>query len=637
VLDPQSASPGGSGAELLREIDSPRRRAARFKRWFKDSHDAFQLWRDRAIESYKFVSGEQWSDEDIVELDRQKRPHLTINKILGPVLFLEGMQRQQRQEPKILPVEGSDVRPAELMGALYKWVGTNSREDVVDSKVFSDKIITGLGYWKLGLDFDDSPEGTVSWERVSPLSVFPDPSFLEVGWKHAKYVIHAMWFSLEDAMERWPDHAEKIKAQFGEWAGGITGGGGGGTSTGAFGGGEELGDSMADARLFWDNETQRVRILEAWYKERPMTEVAVLRETGEVEADPERVSLMREKVEAFEGFSDSVMFDSRPVIQVKVAHILNETLLSDELSPYEDQCFPVFPTIGFHFHRTPMGIVEPMKDPQREKNKRRSVMVDLVKRAPLSGFLNKREGGARNTEITEFANGVGAVINYDQQPPTPIPPPDIPQTLVFLDGRSDQEIRDVVNINNEMMGAGNTRVISGRAIDARQRGGATVQEPMLESFVQDKDPAVRFCISMIQQFMPPETAHRILGTMVVRDPQLGAAPIVQQGQQSPQGMMELQRVLSKAYDERFDVAVGTKPFEPSFQIHRLKVLSELAQQFGSYMPPQVLLNAGKNAGLLTEEDAQMVLQHIAQQQAMQQMTVMGAAQSGSGVPGEALK
>ncbi len=595
------------------EGEDPRKRAVRFKRWFEDSHRTFSTWREKAIESYKFVSGDQWSDSDLEKLQKQKRPALVINKILSPVLFLLGVQRQQRQEPKILPFEASDVRLAELMGVLYKWTSTRCREDVVDSAVFADKIITGLGYWKIRLNFDSSLEGEIWWERISPLAVFPDPNFLDGGWDSAHYVIHATWWTLEEAKEQWPDHAEAIEKQYGEWLHS------GGSSNVSFGGGEDAGDSLAGDRLFWDRETQRVRVLEIWYKQRASTQVAVNPETGEVVSDP---MMMQQGQVAMAG---------RRVTEIRVANVLDELLLSDEASPYQEPVFPIFPTMGFYFWKTPFGIVEPMKDPQREKNRRRSTMVEMVQRSSLSGFFNKREGGANNDDIKNYGAGSGIVINYDNTPPTQISPPELPQTLVFLDAKADNELRDVTNIHNEMLGNTSQRFVSARAIEARQRSGLTVQEPLLESFVQDKEPAVRFAISLIQQFMPIPTALRILGNIVARSPEMPAAGMIAQ---SP--YEELRALLSDAFSTKYDALVGTKPFEPSIQIQRWNVLSELAQTYQGQIPPDVLVEAARDAGLLSESTAARTLAHVQKMQALQDATALSAAQSGSGVPSEAI-
>jgi len=628
----QAAAGSSDTGILLRDLKGDRLRADRFKRWFMQSHDTFQEWRRKAIESYEFVSGKQWSDADLEKMQRQKRPALVINKVLGPIQFLSGVQRQQRQEPKILPFESTDVRPAELMGVLLKWVGMVSREPVIDSHVFQDKIITGLGFWKCIVEFDDAdkPEGEILWQRVSPLSVYPDPQFLDEGWNKANYCIHAVWMKHEDAVARWPDKKTQIERQVGEWLSGTSSG-----SNALFGGGHDSGDSLADWRLFWDKDTQMVRVLEVWYRETAIVDVAINNEDGQITTDPQRVRLLRELVKATPGAEEQITFTRRPVKRMRLAHVLDEILLDDEDSPYEAKEFPLFPTVGFYWWRQPLGLVEIMKDPQREKNVRRSTMVDMVRRSAHSGWYNRRNGGAKTKELEDFANGNGVVINFESERPEQLRPPELPQTLVFLEGRSDQEIRDVVNINNELLGNTTQRTISGRAIEARQRSGLTVQEPLLESFEQDKEPAVRFMIRLIQQFMPISQATRVLGAFLARQPATPQASVIENIQ--AEGQMELERVLSEAFSTEFDVVIDSRSFEPSINQQRWQVLLELATNFPGQIPPNVLIDAAKDAGLVGDADAEQIRSHVQKQEQLQDATAVGALQSGTVPPTETIQ
>lgn len=611
---------------LLRDLDDDRKKAQRFKTWFTQSFQATDRWRQDAIESLNFVQGNQWSDDDLAKMRAAHRPTLVINKILSPVLFLLGMQRQQRTEPQILPFEAGDVRKAELMGSLLKWVSQRSREPVVDSKVFMKTIVTGLGFWKIGLDPNEL-EPECLWEELSPLAVFPDPNWIDSGWEAAEYVEQATWYTIERAMADFPKHKDRIRMRFGEWLDSDGSSGRFSISSGEF-----AGDTMASDRLFWDAETQRARIVEVWYKKRVKVEVAINRLTQEVEDDEERVERLKEAVAQDPQLAQGIAFIRQEIPRIRVAWFLDEILLDDQESPYREQCFPIFPSVGHLFWRDPFGVVSPMKDSQREINARRSTIVEMVKRAALSGFFNKKTTGADSQDLENYASGVGKVINYDSDIPTAIEPPQLPQTLVFLDTRASQEIREIPNITNELTGLGSQRTISGRAISARQQGAQVVQQPLLESFTQAKEPAVRFAISLIQEYFTVEKAMRVLGSVAARQPQSPEAQMLAQIQ-----IQELQDLLQGTFEAKFDVSIGQKPFDPSQKRQIWDVLLELAQTFGPAIPPDVLIDAAKEAGYLSEEHANRIAAHAQQQQALQQQAAISAAQSGSPPPAEAIQ
>lgn len=607
-----------SSTNLMREITDQVELVRRLKEWFRHSYETSLDWRQRAIEAYRFAGNLQWEDGDLARLRAERRPALTINKVLAPVLFLAGAQRQQRTEVKLLGFEAGDYRKAELMQALVKWVGQQSREEEIDSKVFVDKIVTGLGFWKLDVDFIDAPDGDIRWARVSPLAIFCDPNWVDNGWKASRFVFHALWRELGELIDEYPDHEDQIRSQYGEWINGE-----GRFGAGMMAGrarGEEAGDSFANRRMFWDAETQRARVLECWFTETEKIPVAYDSQTGHVETDPENVATIKRLLKTPEGqaLSQRLSVMDRPVKHIKVAHLLNDVLLDDggeaADSPYDHPSFPIFPALGYQFWEHPFGIVEPMKDPQREINRRRSSIIEIVRRMPHAGWTNHKTLGAKTEDIEQYAQGSGFVINFEQQAPQQVRPPELPQTLVYLERANSQEIRDVVNINAELTGNTTQRTVSGRAIEARQRGGMTVQEPLMESFDNEKQEAVLFLVTLIQQFTSMPKALRILGALAFRDP---TGDVAQQTQGMDQ--MTLMQTLSEAFSTRFDVYVKSQPYHPSVQAEKWDNMTELAQTpMGQMIPPKAYVQAGVDAGFIDEDVAQMILQQIQQQEQAQQ-------------------
>lgn len=611
----------GSEERTLQELTQPQQKVWRFKQWFEQSHRAFDRWRAEALESRRFVSGEQWSDGDLERMKSSTRPALVINKILPRVLFLSGMQRSQRMEPEILPQESGDSRHAELMGTLLKHFGALSHEPVVDSRVFMHKIVDGLGYWKVTWSYDYDLEGQLRWERVDPLAIFPDPNWLDQGWEAAEYAIHATWLTLAQATHEWPEHRQAIRAQFGEWLNESVGG----TRSG-YGAGEFAGDSLSGERAFWDRETQRIRLLEVWYKQRVKVPAALVGE--EIITDPERVALLKLVVERDPSARAEVRFVRVPICRVRVAYLLDDVLLSDAPSPYDEPCFPLFPDLGYYWTGRPFGIVEPLKDLQREKNKRRSTIIEMIMRAALSGWYNPASGGAKTADLENYAAGLGKIINYQTTKPEPIKAPELPQTLVFLDTQADRDMDSVSNIHAELLGTTTQRTVSGRAIRARQESGLIVQEPLLEGFAQAKEPAVRFAVGLIRQLLSPPRALRILGTRARRDTAGPEAEMLQQME-----LADVLDLLQGAFDERYDVVVGQKPFQPSSGQQKWQVIAEMLAQFGEWIPPEVAASAAVGAGLLSEEEGQQTVQWIKMKLGMEQQQAQGGASpAGPGGP-----
>jgi hypothetical protein len=607
----------------LERRDDDKKFADQITTWFSDSARQTDVWRQQAIESYEFVSGQQWRAEDLDELGG--RPCLTINKILGPVLFLLGVQRQKRTDVTLLPATGGDsVKGAQLMTALLKYIARASRENQLDDTIFADKIITGLGYRKVVLDYTHDPDGLPAWERPHPLSIFGDPNWFDLGWDAAEYVIHAMWMTRQAAQDQFPEFHEQIASQFGEWLSENSSRFGSDAGTG-----EGAGDSWSAERLFWDPDTQRIRLLECWYRRRLNVTVVRNQVTGDVSGDPDKVKALRARLKAMPHAAGDFQFFKRPVSMVRRAYVLNSLLLEDEPSPFDAPEFPIWPTVGYYFWRNPFGVVHPMKDPQREKNRRRSTIVEIVQKMPLGGFFNKRADGAKSEDIRKFGAGEVAEIPYENTPPQRIPPPELPQTLVWLEQQADRDVEDVSQIHRELLGNTTQKTVSGKAIEARQRGGMTTQEPLLESFLTDKEPAIKFMVRAIQQYMPVAKALRILGTLAAREQQAAAAaPPPVAGQPAQPGTVgpilqdpgaDVVRLLQDAMLAEYDVAVdASKPWETTVQMAMWDSVREIMREFPGYIPPEVAVDKARDAGIIGEDDAMKILAYAQQKLAAEQ-------------------
>lgn len=623
-----------SAEDTIERIRGQRSKVRLLKDWLRSSYEANEPWRTKSVESYRFAKGDQWSTEDLAMLREQGRPALVLNKMLTPINFLCGLQRQQRSQVKLLPMEAGDVRGIEFMQGLLKWVGVNCREHEIDSWVFQDKVICGRGFWKVGIDYRQDVAGQLRWWRLNPLSVFTDPNWPECEWDETKFVGHATWYGLREALDEWPEHREVIRDQFGEWLG----------QGGAFGAGPassahpgDTGDPWADRRMFWDPETQRVRVVEVWYRVSQRVQVLHDQETGQATANPDEVGYARELIAANPLLKDRLTIMPRVVQRVKVCKLLNDVILDELDSPYDAPGFPIFCDPGYYFWEEHFGIVEPMKDPQRETNKRRSSIMEIVRRMPHSGFLNPNQGGAKRDDLVNFANGSGVVIGFDSTPPTTLTPPDIPQSLVYLERATAEEIKSIPNINAEMVGAGTQRTVSGRAIEARQRGGLTVQDSLLETHDHAKQDATRFMLRLIQQYVTPAQALRVLGSIVVRQPMGPEAQAMQAVAAQGGGEQELAAVLQGALDARYDVAMTDQPWEPSAKRERYNAIVDIVEKFGPQaIPPDLLAEVARDAGILTEDQAMRITQWQQQQQAAaaqaQAASQAGMAAAAGGAP-----
>jgi hypothetical protein len=133
-----------------------------------------------------------------------------------------------------------------------------------------------------------------------------------------------------------------------------------------------------------------------------------------------------------------------------------------------------------------MGVADLMKDLQRETNKRRAKIIEMVGWMPLSSFFHQETEGAAVQQIEEYGAGNGMVIPYKTKEHTPIRPPDPPMAVTRLEDKAGEEVKEVTNVHDELLGQATQKTISGWAIEARRCGGLVSHESLFDSFRQEK-------------------------------------------------------------------------------------------------------------------------------------------------------
>ena len=109
----------------------------------------------KADKCEKFFAGQQWAPEDIAALTLQRRPALTINKIMSTVQTVQGEQIINRNEVLFRPSTGANANTADVLTKVWLQIAQNNQLPWVRSQVFDDGIIRSRGFYDVRLDFTD--------------------------------------------------------------------------------------------------------------------------------------------------------------------------------------------------------------------------------------------------------------------------------------------------------------------------------------------------------------------------------------------------------------------------------------------------------------------------------------------------
>jgi hypothetical protein len=601
---------------------APTSELQQLQNYFKVWANATDIARQKFRRDYEYTegNGKQWTPADRQEVRKSKRPVLEFNQILPQVEFVSGLQRDMRLDFKLLPRSFEDVRLSEIASATLKATYDFARIHRTTDQVFDDGTICGLGVWEVLHTFDDADDllwGDITVTRINPMAFIYDPWSIRHDMQDGTFMGKATWLDFETFKQRYPKFAHL--ASPGEWLPRQN------TLVGAS---DDLGTGPNLISELWDQSTGRIRLLTMWCKKPTQIVVLVDERTGMVQefkskddADAHLASLVhmagQEAVKPFQIItlgSTATIADAQtglPIVnpqtgapqefanaEVAQAHLnaLSQhagmqvferykvitrqakkpywyemvywQILDSGPSPFQDRNYPFVPYISRRFADDPesiMGIVRNLHDPQDEYNKRYSNLLAHLNSSSHSGWLNRKSGGANKLELELMGSKPGVVVEYATVPPQQIHPVEMSQGHFAMLQTSERNILRTSSINAEMIGMTTQQTVSGRAIKARQAGGATALKARFRSFEEAQLDLARMVFSRIQQFYPPEKIKRIIGVAELSSP-LGAAgqPVFTDpvsGMPVPDDV--ILQYLKKVTNIDFDITFASQPYTPT--------------------------------------------------------------------------
>lgn len=514
----------------------------KIRSWFKQAVDKSNTWRKHAKEDYDFVRGKQWSDDDVEALNEKGRPALTINKIRPHLNILSGYQRVNRYEIGFEPRTSDDYESCELRKGITKYIMDYCDYNDVESAVFLDGVIGGIGWFHVFYDWDyQTMNGEVSIERVSPFDIYTDPEARKANYDDAKYIFRAKWVDKEELCDIYPEQREDILALSMKYD--I----------------DEKQEMVSGEELWYQKNTKKVRLIECWYKERTKKTKYIL-PNGEV-VDNVQYGIPFETVDV-------------PTEKIKLAVIIGDIKLEEMDSPYEHGFFPFVPFVVYHYGEgdEPCGVVRDIKDPQRELNKKRSQILHILNTQGNSGVI--MEESAMNDEQRRnyrlHGSQPGAIIEVEDGSLTQgrlreVQPSAPPIGLIQSAQESEADIPKITGINESMLGI-SSPTQSGRAIELNQKQAITNIAPFFDNLRKTKRRIAEILWGykgykgLIPQYYTEQKMFRIIGKggreefVTINEPVQTIDPM------TGQVLTEIKNDLSQA---NYDVIISDTPFSVS--------------------------------------------------------------------------
>lgn len=520
----------------------------KYKRWFKEAVEQQQTWRNLAREDREFYSGKQWADADKKTLESAKRPAITINRIKPLINVLGGYQRLNRYDIDFLPRTNDDDEQAQLRKGVTKYIMDRSHYNYEESDVFNDGVITGLGWFEVGYQFDWlAQDGDAFVRRVSPFDIYRDPESRDKHFRDMKYVIRARWVDKDELIAKYPQHKDEINAQTAAY---MT---------------EEAENDKKYNELWYSHETKKIRFAECWYKKAVQKQLFILR-NGEI------VEQVTQEMIAF-----NMVIGQQTVntTEIRMIAFFDNVVLEDIPSPYKHGFIPFVPFICYYQGEddVPSGIVRDLKDPQREINKRRSQELHILNTQSNGGWIAEVDAMSPQQEsnFKRNASTPGALLKVapgalSMQKLQRLEPQAPPSNIINATQEAMNEMPSISGINEALMGTDISNSQSGRAIELKQKQAITHIAGLFDNLRMAKEMIVemlwgkRGAPGIIPQFYTEEKTFRIVGEN--GEPQMVTVnQQVQQQQFDPRtGMMQtITKTLNDLSVGEFDIVIADTP------------------------------------------------------------------------------
>ena len=545
--------------------------------WLRDNgHLPFV---EKANRCEDFFAGIQWDKEDLALLRAQRRPALTINKIISTISNVMGEQIFNRTDIAFKPRnEGATSEIADVLTKVFMQISDNNQLSWVRSDVFADGIITSRGFFDVRLDFTDSLRGEVRVEQLNPKNVLIDTDADEYDPDKWGDVIVTRWMSLNDIEVMYgKGKAKELESRMGHYY------------PHGFDSIDIARDRFGTAVAQYsyggghDNNPLRrdIRVIERqWRKlDRVMHFVNVV--TGDMRVVPSEWE--DEKIAQHLINNPDLTLTSKLIQRIRWTVVADSVVLHDEWSPYKH--FTVVPYFPYFRRGRTVGLVENLLGPQELLNKVSSQELHVVNTTANSGWKVKRNA-LTNMSIAELETRgaeTGLVLELeDIDAVEKIQPNQIPSGLDRISYKAEDHIKSISGVSDYMQGFAREDVAA-KSVTANKQSGQANLAKVMDNMNRTDFLLARNILDLVQEFY---TEQRLL--FITTDRMTNTTEQLMVNQPTAEG-----QILNDLTIGEYAVVVTNQPERDTFEDTQFDQAVRLRTEAGVQIPDRFILQSSR--------------------------------------------
>jgi len=462
---------------------------------YESAYLAWNPYYPMANRDLRFFLGDQWDNQEKQKLYEEGRNAYSFNLIRRNINLLTGYQRKHRLSSVVVPQETSDQASADQLSQLLLYALNYGEGYKFISEAFGGALKTGFNLLDIWMDYRDDPiNGDIKFGREPYNGFIVDPYFTQLDFSDCSYVIKRKYLSPAQAASLLPGQEKDVYML------------------------AKQGWSRDDKFTWLPYQTQPngqdfIAYNEYYKQGWENVDVIVDQETGEYtewKGDKEGLRFFLQNYPQLEVVK-------RPKKFVECNIILNDHLMRTEKNQYGLNEYPFVPLVGLfepeseHWELKMQSLVRCQIDPQREANRRRSQMIDILDSSINSGWIAKKSSVVNPRSLFQSSQGKVIWKEEDTQPGDieKIQPSQIPQGMFELQKQFDQDIMTITGVNDAAFGMTENAQESGIMMMLRQGASIVNLQDIFDNLRFSQKLISKKALKLIQTWKP-EKIERII-------------------------------------------------------------------------------------------------------------------------------
>jgi hypothetical protein len=493
---------------------------------FEDAVSYDRKWQEVSRESFGFRDSEgQWTREEKDILHEEMRPALTLNVVKAHVDLVKGLNEDIKKRFIATPIGVEDSFLCEVLNNVIYWMYRKGDYESEEDLAFESSLICGRGWVGIDYTIDEQNMNDIKVKLINiPVhEVHKDPASRRRDLSDSSYIFWDRWYTLEDFAIKYPKFEQKAREAFefeawpkypliDELAG----------DSFAYEGHDINDESDYSDPLdvnYFDTKKKQIRVVHMEYWKYVKKYHVYNYDTGTLEPINIPWKLYKEHYEKnFPG--KKLRYETTTVKEVWWCQFCGEDILYHGKSPINYPGYSVVPCFMFedvsrrsgnHF-----GIVELMKDPQREINKRTSQTLNLFNQQVQPGVyaesrafqnVDQAEQSLKESgSVTWLQDGAIAQQRFQERSV-----PTFPTAVLQMGEYAREMLRHITGINPDLLGMNDKRQEPGIVVQLRQQQGMAILRPVFAAYNKMREEIFKRLVSIVMSHMPRAQILKILG------------------------------------------------------------------------------------------------------------------------------